>query len=250
MQLLEDGGGLRAPGETVRLSCRGSGFNFGEYYIWWYRQAAGGSLEWVSYISAYSGTTKQYGAGVQGRATVSRDNSRSESILSLRDLQARDSARYFCAVARGQEIQLSFNTNLLGPGPGCTIEISTSLFTSPPQEAVESNEVTPSGPGHLRPPWPCIPLLLFLASSLQFQWAPLPSATAFFHPSPGDSLPKGTCWSTHQKRGEGRDAESLWRASVEWAMLPQMVVAVKRVTLCQGSVGVPSCGCRGALSSC
>ncbi|NWZ48402.1 HV01 protein, partial [Haliaeetus albicilla] len=101
LRLVEDGGGLRAPGETVSLSCRGSGFDFGLYAIRWYRQAAGGSLEWVSYISGQSGTSKQYGAGVQGRAAVSRDNSRSESILSLRDLQPRDSARYFCAVARG-----------------------------------------------------------------------------------------------------------------------------------------------------
>uniref|UniRef100_A0A663DMY5 Ig-like domain-containing protein n=1 Tax=Aquila chrysaetos chrysaetos TaxID=223781 RepID=A0A663DMY5_AQUCH len=100
LRLLEDGGGLRAPGETVRLSCRGSGFSFGGYAIRWYRQAAGGSLEWVSYISGSSGS-KEYGAGVQGRATVSRDNSRSESILSLRDLQPRDSARYFCAVHTG-----------------------------------------------------------------------------------------------------------------------------------------------------
>ncbi|NXW25958.1 HV349 protein, partial [Circaetus pectoralis] len=101
LRLVEDGGGLRAPGDTVRLSCRGSGFDFGRYAIRWYRQAAGGSLEWVSYIGGQSGTTKQYGAGVQGRATASRDNSRSESILSLRDLQPRDSAHYFCAIHTG-----------------------------------------------------------------------------------------------------------------------------------------------------
>ncbi|GAB0199260.1 Ig heavy chain Mem5-like [Grus japonensis] len=97
LRLVETGGGLRAPGDSVHLSCRGSGFTFEEYHIWWYRQAPGSSLEWVSYIS-YTGTTKKYGAAVEGRATASRDNSRSESSLSLRHLRPQDSARYFCAV--------------------------------------------------------------------------------------------------------------------------------------------------------
>ncbi|EOB01756.1 Ig heavy chain V-III region VH26, partial [Anas platyrhynchos] len=65
--------------------------------IQWYRQAPGGSLEWVSYISMPYGTEKQYGAAVQGRATASRDNSRAESSLSLHPLHVGDSARYFCA---------------------------------------------------------------------------------------------------------------------------------------------------------
>ncbi|NXJ84388.1 HV348 protein, partial [Trogon melanurus] len=63
----------------------------------WYRQALGGPLEFLSYVSA-SGTTKEYGASVKGRATVSRDNSRSESSLSLRALKLQDSARYFCTL--------------------------------------------------------------------------------------------------------------------------------------------------------
>ncbi|GAB0199261.1 Ig heavy chain Mem5-like [Grus japonensis] len=97
LRLVETGGGLRAPGDSVHLSCRGSGFTFGNYDVLWYRQAPGSSLEWVSYIS-YSVTTKKYGAAVEGRATASRDNSRSESSLSLRHLRPQDSARYFCAV--------------------------------------------------------------------------------------------------------------------------------------------------------
>ncbi|XP_077047002.1 uncharacterized protein LOC143695762 [Agelaius phoeniceus] len=118
-RLQEAGGGQRAPGDSVTLSCRGSGFTFEDYYIYWYRQAPGGSPEWVSFISSPKGTVEDYGAAVQGRANMSRDNSRSEAYLSLWSLQAQDSARYFCAVPRGQELQMSFNTNLLRPSRGC-----------------------------------------------------------------------------------------------------------------------------------
>lgn len=41
---------------------------------------------------------------------------------------------------------------------------------------------------------------------------------------------------------EGQGSDSLWGVSVEWAMLPTLVVAVKRVTASQGSGGVPGCG--------
>ncbi|NXS68394.1 HV03 protein, partial [Pandion haliaetus] len=100
LRLVEAGGGLRAPGQSVLLSCRGSGFSLRSSTVWWYRQAASGTLEWVSYKSADSSVIR-LGQPVEGRATVSRDNSRSELSLSLRALQPRDSGRYFCAVARG-----------------------------------------------------------------------------------------------------------------------------------------------------
>lgn len=102
----------------MTLSCRGSGFSFEDYYIYWYRQALGGRLEWISFISSPSGSLDDYGAAVKGRAEISRDNSLSEAYLSLRSLQAQDSARYFCAVARGQEIHLCLNTNLMDLAQG------------------------------------------------------------------------------------------------------------------------------------
>ncbi|NXD59617.1 HV349 protein, partial [Corvus moneduloides] len=95
LRLQEAGGGLRAAGDSVTLSCRGSGFTFRDYHIYWYRQAPGGSLQWISFIS--TGSIEDYGAAVEGRAKISRDDSRSEAYLSLRPLQPQDSARYFCA---------------------------------------------------------------------------------------------------------------------------------------------------------
>ncbi|KFU97969.1 Ig heavy chain V region 6.96, partial [Pterocles gutturalis] len=91
------GGGLRAPGDSVLLSCRGSGFTFENHYVRWYRQASGGRLEWVSWISHYSSHI-QFGESVQGRATAARDNAQSEASLRLHLLHLGDSARYFCAV--------------------------------------------------------------------------------------------------------------------------------------------------------
>ncbi|NXK70318.1 HVC33 protein, partial [Sylvietta virens] len=100
LRLQEAGGGLRAPGDSVTLSCHGSGFTFRDAAIWWYRQAPGGRLEWVSTIS-YDPTVFFFDQSVKGRATVSRDNSQSEAYLSLRTLHRRDSARYFCAISHG-----------------------------------------------------------------------------------------------------------------------------------------------------
>uniref|UniRef100_A0A493T215 Ig-like domain-containing protein n=2 Tax=Anas TaxID=8835 RepID=A0A493T215_ANAPP len=100
LKLVESGGGLRAPGDSVQLSCQGSGFRFQDFSVWWYRQALGGSLEWVSYINFDVRTTK-YGKAVEGRVTASKDNSQSKAYLSLRALLPQDSAHYFCAVRTG-----------------------------------------------------------------------------------------------------------------------------------------------------
>ncbi|NWV34729.1 HV03 protein, partial [Grantiella picta] len=90
----------RSPGDSVTLSCRLSNTTFEGYSIRWYRQAPGGSVEWVSVID-YAGSVKKYGAAVQGRATASRDSYSPQSSLVLWALQPSDSARYFCAVHTG-----------------------------------------------------------------------------------------------------------------------------------------------------
>ena len=96
IRLVESGGGLQPPGGSVLLSCHGSGSEFKDYAFHWYRQAPGGHLEWVSTI--WLGSPTRFGAAVEGRADASRDNSRSESSLSLRALRPQDSARYYCSV--------------------------------------------------------------------------------------------------------------------------------------------------------
>uniref|UniRef100_A0A8C3C9R5 Ig-like domain-containing protein n=1 Tax=Cairina moschata TaxID=8855 RepID=A0A8C3C9R5_CAIMO len=100
LNLVESGGRLRAAGGSVQLSCQGSGLSFEYYDVWWYRQAPGGSLEWMSYLNS-DGSTVEYSKAVEGRASVSRDNSQSKSSLSLSSLELKDSAHYFCAVPTG-----------------------------------------------------------------------------------------------------------------------------------------------------
>ncbi|NXQ64989.1 HV03 protein, partial [Anthoscopus minutus] len=77
--------------------CHGSGFPFGSHFIYWYRQAPGGSLEWVSFIGS-DPRVLSFDQSVQGRASLSRDNSQSKAFLSLVTLQPGDSARYFCGI--------------------------------------------------------------------------------------------------------------------------------------------------------
>ncbi|KGL80946.1 Ig heavy chain V region G4, partial [Tinamus guttatus] len=81
-QLVEAGGMVKAPGESIRLSCHGYGFNFSVPYLRWYRQAPGDGLKWVATISHDSAYIR-YGSTVEGRATVTRQNSRSVTFLSL-----------------------------------------------------------------------------------------------------------------------------------------------------------------------
>ncbi|NXP43072.1 HVC33 protein, partial [Leiothrix lutea] len=100
LRLQEAGGGLRAAGDSVTLSCRGSGFTFRDHRIFWYRQAPRGRLEWVSIIS-YDPKDFYFDQSVKGRAKIFRDNSQSEAYLSLLPLHFRDSARYFCAIHTG-----------------------------------------------------------------------------------------------------------------------------------------------------
>ncbi|CAI5674955.1 unnamed protein product [Oreochromis niloticus] len=87
---------VKRPGETLSLSCRGSGFTFTCCGMSWIRQQPGKGLEWIG-VGHIPSSNNRYASSLRGRIEVSRDDSNSMVHLRLSNLKPEDSAVYYCA---------------------------------------------------------------------------------------------------------------------------------------------------------
>ncbi|KAG8140874.1 putative Ig heavy chain V region MC101 protein, partial [Naja naja] len=81
---------VKRPGERLWLTCAVSGFSLTSCGISWIRQVSGKELEWIGDIWHGGGTA--YSTIFQSRASITKDNSKSEVYLQLNALKAEDTA--------------------------------------------------------------------------------------------------------------------------------------------------------------
>ncbi|KAG9469178.1 hypothetical protein GDO78_021100, partial [Eleutherodactylus coqui] len=84
------------PGDSVKMSCKASGFTFTSYYIHWIQQVPGKELKWIGRIDPEDGKTV-YSSAFKERVTMTTDNSITTAHLQIDPLREEDSATYYCA---------------------------------------------------------------------------------------------------------------------------------------------------------
>nr|NDP18683.1 immunoglobulin gamma heavy chain [Bos taurus]NDP18716.1 immunoglobulin gamma heavy chain [Bos taurus] len=97
VQLRESGPSLVKPSQTLSLTCTISGFSLTNYAMNWVRQAPGKTLECLGGIS--NGGYTGYNPALKSRLSITKDNSKGQVSLSIRDVTSEDTATYYCTKA-------------------------------------------------------------------------------------------------------------------------------------------------------
>ncbi|KAG8455467.1 hypothetical protein GDO86_001590, partial [Hymenochirus boettgeri] len=96
ISLVQSGNGIIKPSDTLKLTCKVTGYTITTGYWWsWVKQPTGKGIEWLGLIK-YDGNTV-YSSAYQSRITVSWDTSKNEYYLQLQKMNPEDSGTYYCA---------------------------------------------------------------------------------------------------------------------------------------------------------
>ncbi|CAM4362821.1 unnamed protein product [Leuciscus chuanchicus] len=91
---------IKRPGETVKISCKISGFTMTSSFMHWIRQKPGKALEWIGRVNTGSSSSSDYliyADSVKNHCTMSEDMSQSTQYLEAKSLREEDTAVYYCA---------------------------------------------------------------------------------------------------------------------------------------------------------
>ncbi|XP_053901644.1 immunoglobulin gamma-1 heavy chain-like [Malaclemys terrapin pileata] len=130
IQLVQSGAEVKKPGESVKMSCKGSGYTFTSYAISWVRQAPGKGLVYIGWTNTNT-EVPTYADSFKGKVTMTLDTSLSTAFLQVSSLKAEDTAVYYCA--RGTYEKLIF-----GSGTKVTVEPKNPGTSSPSIFVVKS----------------------------------------------------------------------------------------------------------------
>ncbi|EGW03305.1 Ig heavy chain V-I region V35 [Cricetulus griseus] len=95
IQLVQSGAEVKQPGQSVKISCKASGYTFTEQGMQWLKQAPGQDIKWMGWINTNTGKTT-YADDFTGQILFSLDTSVSTAYLQINSLKNEDTAIYYC----------------------------------------------------------------------------------------------------------------------------------------------------------